>query len=175
RTVSNSFYIHSSPFMNFLFSRLRLPPRSTLFPYTTLFRSLLAERGGGELPRLPGGDEPGAEPLRQRRPEPEPPRLDPDDVRDVGPGEGRFQPLDGREEEGRVGEDGRDVFERDARLREVGDGAEGGSEGVGHGGERRGAGLHARMHTLERLRRAPKLRGAPRSARRRARAEKDRG
>src|SRR5256885_13340508 len=30
----------------FFFLMIRRPPRSTLFPYTTLFRSLLAERGG---------------------------------------------------------------------------------------------------------------------------------
>src|SRR5690348_18075565 len=41
---------------------LRRPPRSTLFPYTTLFRSLARERAGrdgvGGLPRplLAGGD-----------------------------------------------------------------------------------------------------------------------
>src|SRR3712207_6975387 len=43
---------------------IRRPPRSTLFPYTTLFRSVLVERAGrcqGELRRLGvlvvGGDE----------------------------------------------------------------------------------------------------------------------
>src|SRR5262249_58598152 len=34
----------SSP-STFFFSMIRRPPRSTLFPYTTLFRSLLAPRG----------------------------------------------------------------------------------------------------------------------------------
>src|SRR3989442_8332890 len=35
---------------------IRRPPRSTLFPYTTLFRSLLARRGYAEsLPDLPDG------------------------------------------------------------------------------------------------------------------------
>src|SRR5690349_22244944 len=29
---------------------IRRPPRSTLFPYTTLFRSLLARRGRGDEP-----------------------------------------------------------------------------------------------------------------------------
>src|SRR3989441_4327399 len=29
---------------------IRRPPRSTLFPYTTLFRSVLADRGGRQLP-----------------------------------------------------------------------------------------------------------------------------
>src|SRR2546422_7833675 len=32
---------------------IRRPPRSTLFPYTTLFRSPQIERGAGEPPRLP--------------------------------------------------------------------------------------------------------------------------
>src|SRR5205809_2911573 len=31
----------------FLFSMIRTPPRSTLFPYTTLFRSLVTERRRG--------------------------------------------------------------------------------------------------------------------------------
>src|SRR2546425_9595843 len=30
---------------------IRRPPRSTLFPYTTLFRSPLVARAGGEAPR----------------------------------------------------------------------------------------------------------------------------
>src|SRR2546430_10453966 len=30
---------------------IRRPPRSTLFPYTTLFRSLLANHPGGGVPR----------------------------------------------------------------------------------------------------------------------------
>src|SRR5207302_7810416 len=46
-------YTHSSYFF-FFFSMLRRPPRSTLFPYTTLFRSLTAERTTYE----PGGDPP---------------------------------------------------------------------------------------------------------------------
>src|SRR3712207_7299693 len=32
--------------MNFFFLMIRRPPRSTLFPYTTLFRSLLARHPG---------------------------------------------------------------------------------------------------------------------------------
>src|SRR2546422_7880545 len=31
---------------------IRRPPRSTLFPYTTLFRSLLTETAGGFFPRF---------------------------------------------------------------------------------------------------------------------------
>src|SRR2546430_10315739 len=30
---------HSGPFLSFFFLMIRRPPRSTLFPYTTLFRS----------------------------------------------------------------------------------------------------------------------------------------
>src|SRR5207249_5680531 len=40
----------------FFFSRLRLPPTSTLFPYTTLFRSSVSRRRPGNLSRpSPGG------------------------------------------------------------------------------------------------------------------------
>src|SRR2546426_9888292 len=39
-------------FLFFFFLMIRRPPRSTLFPYTTLFRS------PGVEPRRPGGDEP---------------------------------------------------------------------------------------------------------------------
>src|SRR5256885_3555968 len=35
--------MHSSPLLFFFFLMIRRPPRSTLFPYTTLFRSRLAE------------------------------------------------------------------------------------------------------------------------------------
>src|SRR3989475_4622426 len=34
---------------------IRRPPRSTLFPYTTLFRSLRAARGGLPVPAAPAG------------------------------------------------------------------------------------------------------------------------
>src|SRR5205807_6286401 len=34
-----SFYLRFSPHLFFFFSLIRRPPRSTLFPYTTLFRS----------------------------------------------------------------------------------------------------------------------------------------
>src|SRR5947208_16882451 len=34
-------------FLFFFFLMIRRPPRSTLFPYTTLFRSLPARHGGG--------------------------------------------------------------------------------------------------------------------------------
>src|SRR3712207_7301096 len=45
---------------------IRRPPRSTLFPYTTLFRSLLPRRlGDRQRRRQPG---PGDRPLRPLRP-----------------------------------------------------------------------------------------------------------
>src|SRR2546430_7301823 len=36
-------------FLLFFFLMIRRPPRSTLFPYTTLFRSSLAKTTGGEV------------------------------------------------------------------------------------------------------------------------------
>src|SRR2546426_8078272 len=44
----------------FFFLMIRRPPRSTLFPYTTLFRSLVAvdgEYGNGVAPRVHGKQE----------------------------------------------------------------------------------------------------------------------
>src|SRR5256885_4299586 len=38
-------------FLFFFFLMIRRPPRSTLFPYTTLFRSAAAHAGAGRLPR----------------------------------------------------------------------------------------------------------------------------
>src|SRR5256885_11429450 len=40
------------PFFFFFFLMIRRPPRSTLFPYTTLFRSVI--QGGGVPPSLSG-------------------------------------------------------------------------------------------------------------------------
>src|SRR5258708_25924039 len=37
-------------FLSFFFLMIRRPPRSTLFPYTTLFRSKIADGGGGRGP-----------------------------------------------------------------------------------------------------------------------------
>src|SRR2546421_10480473 len=37
------FYVSHPMFLFFFFLMIRRPPRSTLFPYTTLFRSLLVE------------------------------------------------------------------------------------------------------------------------------------
>src|SRR6266496_6231233 len=42
----------------FFFLMIRRPPRSTLFPYTTLFRSRRG-RGRADLPRRGGPDRPG--------------------------------------------------------------------------------------------------------------------
>src|SRR2546430_6486300 len=39
----------STRFMFFFFLMIRRPPRSTLFPYTTLFRSLRERNGFGEI------------------------------------------------------------------------------------------------------------------------------
>src|SRR5256885_16978965 len=47
----------------FFFLMIRRPPRSTLFPYTTLFRSLGAVERGGRA----GGDSGGAGLVRRRR------------------------------------------------------------------------------------------------------------
>src|SRR3712207_8456335 len=47
--------------MFFFFLMIRRPPRSTLFPYTTLFRSVFEEAGlpAGVLQVLPGGADVG--------------------------------------------------------------------------------------------------------------------
>src|SRR5258705_6390286 len=47
--------IYQSPLNFFFFLMIRRPPRSTLFPYTTLFRSL--EDGGGGPEIVVGRDE----------------------------------------------------------------------------------------------------------------------
>src|SRR2546421_2620065 len=55
----------------FFFLMIRRPPRSTLFPYTTLFRSGIAVLGGlGDRARLgeDGGREVGLEPALAHRP-----------------------------------------------------------------------------------------------------------
>src|SRR2546422_1784753 len=39
-----------SSYFFFFFLMIRRPPRSTLFPYTTLFRSILAEVEAGDFP-----------------------------------------------------------------------------------------------------------------------------
>src|SRR2546429_4345346 len=52
--------IAHSTALSFFFLMIRRPPRSTLFPYTTLFRSLVGAGGGDRLESRPGGREPGA-------------------------------------------------------------------------------------------------------------------
>src|SRR5215208_7604075 len=47
----------------FFFLMIRRPPRSTLFPYTTLFRS----RRGATVTRVPDGTGPGTAPRRDRK------------------------------------------------------------------------------------------------------------
>src|ERR1022692_3885996 len=49
---------HVNPYgfrLDFFFLMIRRPPRSTLFPYTTLFRSGIVEAGHDVLPRKRGG------------------------------------------------------------------------------------------------------------------------
>src|SRR6478752_10109107 len=41
-------------FFSFFFLMIRRPPRSTLFPYTTLFRSVDQQSCPGDLPACPG-------------------------------------------------------------------------------------------------------------------------
>src|SRR3712207_7035029 len=48
--------------LGFFFLMIRRPPRSTLFPYTTLFRSHVVDRDAGEVADRPR-DEVGAVPL----------------------------------------------------------------------------------------------------------------
>src|SRR5437868_15540558 len=62
RTLYLYFLIYLSLFiiiLLFFFLMIRRPPRSTLFPYTTLFRSLrdARQRRGGALEELPECDE----------------------------------------------------------------------------------------------------------------------
>src|SRR5258707_8989286 len=46
-----SYCCHTSSLLFFFFLMIRRPPRSTLFPYTTLFRSVPLRSGCGFLPR----------------------------------------------------------------------------------------------------------------------------
>src|SRR2546426_1957341 len=59
----------------FFFLMIRRPPRSTLFPYTTLFRSLLRRDRRGEPPRAPSPEAGASEiaPPEDALPGPEPP------------------------------------------------------------------------------------------------------
>src|SRR5438445_13655895 len=57
-SVSSSVSSVSYHFL-FFFLMIRRPPRSTLFPYTTLFRSQRAHRGQPAGPAAPGQDASG--------------------------------------------------------------------------------------------------------------------
>src|SRR3712207_8994712 len=46
--------------VGFFFLMIRRPPRSTLFPYTTLFRSAVGEDADRQLDGVGGGEQPGA-------------------------------------------------------------------------------------------------------------------
>src|SRR5690606_24142828 len=52
----------------FLYLLVRLPTLHTLFPYTTLFRSVVHQRGLGELARRQVHPQPGRRAVRGRRP-----------------------------------------------------------------------------------------------------------
>src|SRR5947209_11025370 len=51
--VVRSLYSRSSSLISFFFLMIRRPPRSTLFPYTTLFRSAPAPSPGDQRSRRP--------------------------------------------------------------------------------------------------------------------------
>src|SRR5437660_3222333 len=54
-SVSISLFVDVRSFSSFFFLMIRRPPRSTLFPYTTLFRSQRAHPGDGTHPRSSPG------------------------------------------------------------------------------------------------------------------------
>src|SRR2546422_8103655 len=54
--------IYSCSALFFFFVMIRRPPRSTLFPYTTLFRSLCARLRSAEHPGCGAQDDPAAGP-----------------------------------------------------------------------------------------------------------------
>src|SRR5574337_1623375 len=53
--LSRVFFVFSSSYPFFFFLMIRRPPRSTLFPYTTLFRSREREATEGSAPRTTSG------------------------------------------------------------------------------------------------------------------------
>src|SRR5215510_4477809 len=74
-------------FFLFFFLMIRRPPRSTLFPYTTLFRSLeagLGDRNGGRADRARGDRRGGGPGERGRRLPPRPRALPRSDHRSDG-------------------------------------------------------------------------------------------
>src|SRR2546430_16650876 len=68
---STSVYSRTSHIFFFFFLMIRRPPRSTLFPYTTLFRSLRLELGRADQVRDRARDleNPVIRPRRERRSE----------------------------------------------------------------------------------------------------------
>src|SRR3712207_7136953 len=60
------------PYMSIFFLMIRRPPRSTLFPYTTLFRSAGAPAEGGGRPGGAGGRRPTRRTSAPARPRPRP-------------------------------------------------------------------------------------------------------
>src|SRR6266542_6799773 len=130
----------------FFFLMIRRPPRSTLFPYTTLFRSAgvhrnAAGRGvepaaaGGAGRRRAGDDRRGAAGVRGHETKP-----GPDRVRDP-PGAARAAPLGG--DGARRTGDAQDGGGRLRPRRRPGAGAVGGSDGVDDGRARRVAAVRA--------------------------------
>src|SRR5690606_41612879 len=61
---------YACPLSCFFFFLLRRPPRSTLFPYTTLFRSTSASPGPSRTGRLPAGSSSSSPPTRTPSPAP---------------------------------------------------------------------------------------------------------
>src|SRR2546427_6358685 len=53
-------HLHYSPHSSFFFLMIRRPPRSTLFPYTTLFRSQTTGLGCAPTGRMSGAAPPAA-------------------------------------------------------------------------------------------------------------------
>src|SRR6266536_3171346 len=71
--VADAWFLRPRPVFFFFFLMIRRPPRSTLFPYTTLFRSLLGWPGPAAAPPFsraapaPGHDSAPSPPSRSRR------------------------------------------------------------------------------------------------------------
>src|SRR6185369_17852112 len=66
------FFLHlcTAFFLTFFFLMIRRPPRSTLFPYTTLFRSGAGPRRAARSPTPRRPPRPGRASRRRRRPAP---------------------------------------------------------------------------------------------------------
>src|SRR2546427_3263055 len=59
-------YARQAELLLFFFLMIRRPPRSTLFPYTTLFRSHLSSGGAGEWSLATKSSVPSARPSHRR-------------------------------------------------------------------------------------------------------------